>query len=257
MLKIYKNPPVVEAWVDFRFEYGEENPSWNQKIAVDFINSFDQFKKDEYPALFKKEIKVGQKGSTVSDVDVFVRLKALNSVNDRCLQVEQSLLVYNMLRRKDVEWPGFPVLLEEAIPFCQEYINLFGPLHVRPVLHYRDNITIPFLEEQIQPKDYFKIYPEVPEDRFGNMVDFSLSLILQDICKNGVTRFSVKTQLIASAESNSKLPFVLDWEVQSTKVFTCENLNDCNGWLISAHEGINKAFESCLTDKCRLLFNEE
>lgn len=257
MLKKYKNPPVVEAWIDFRFEYGEESPAWNQKIAVDFIKSFDQFKKEEYLALFKKEIKVDQKGSIVSDEDVFVRLKAFNSVNDRCLQVEQSLLVYNMLRIKDAEWPGFSVLLEEAILFCQEYINLFGPLHIRPVLNYRDNITIPFIERKIQPKDYFEIYPEVPENTFGDITDFSLSLILPTTCENGVTSFSVRTQPIVSTEPNSKLPFIIDWYVQSAKSFTCEDLNDCDLWLKSAHEGINKAFESCLTDKCRLLFDEE
>ena len=54
MPKNYKNPPVVEAWIDFRFEYGEESPDWNQKIAADFVSSFDQFKKEEYPALFQK-----------------------------------------------------------------------------------------------------------------------------------------------------------------------------------------------------------
>lgn len=254
MPKNYKNPPVVEAWIDFRFEYGEESPDWNQKIAPDFVSSFDQFKNKEYPALFKKEIKVDQKGSVVSDEDVFVRLKAFNSVNDRCLQVEQSLLVYNMLRRKDVEWPGFPVLLEEAIPICQDYINLLGPLRVRPVLHYRDNILIPFVDGKIEPKDYFAIYPEVPDDEFWDMSDYALSLILHGICENGVARFSARTQPSESAVSNNELTFIVDWDVQSKEFFNCENLSDCNKWLNTAHEGVNVAFERYLTDKCRLLF---
>ena len=56
MSKEYKNPPVVEAWIDFRFEYGEETPIWNEKIAVDFVKSFEQFNQEEHLALVKKRL---------------------------------------------------------------------------------------------------------------------------------------------------------------------------------------------------------
>jgi uncharacterized protein (TIGR04255 family) len=256
MPKEYKNPPVVEAWIDFRFEYGEESPEWDQRIVAEFIRKFEQFQREEYPALFKKEIKLNQDGSLASDRNVFVRLKAFNDENDRCLQVEQALLVYNMLRKKDVEWAGFAVLLDEAIPCCQAYVDFFSPLRVRPVLHYRDNIVIPFVDGRIEPKEYFEIYPEVPKDKFGDITDFALSLGLKEICRNGVGGFSARTQPIAATDANAKLPFVIDWNVQSVESFDCQKLEECREWLESAHEGIHAAFDRCLTEKCKLLFQE-
>ncbi len=255
-IKKYKNPPVVEAWIDFRFEYGEETSEWNEKIAVDFVNSFEQFNQEEHLALVKKEIKVSEHGPVFSEsAPVLQRIKAFNKTKDRCLQIEQSLLVYNMLRKKDVEWPGFPVLLEEALPFCQKYIDTFHPTSVKTVLHYRDHIVIPFVEGKIEPRDYFEIYPEVPEDKIGNMVDYSLSLILSGICENGVTRFSVRTEPFGIEESMTKLPFIIDWDIQPVISFNSEDLGACKKWLNLAHIGINKAFEGCLTGKCRALFS--
>ncbi|MBC8378029.1 MAG: TIGR04255 family protein [Planctomycetes bacterium] len=255
-IKKYKNPPVVEAWIDFRFEYGEQPPEWNGMVATDFLKSFNEFKKEEYPALFKKAIKVNEKGSIVSEADLLVRLKAFNKANDRCLQIEQNLLVYNILRNKNVTWPGFSVLLSEAMPFYQAYIDKFHPIKAKTVLHYRDHVAIPFIDNKIEPKDYFEIYPKVPEDKIGNMVDYSLSLILSDICENGVASFSVRTEPeISDIEvTQSKLLFIIDWDVQSRISFACENLDSCGTWLNLAHSGINKAFESCLTERCRSLF---
>lgn len=255
-IKKYKNPPVVEAWIDFRFEYGEETSQWNEKVAVDFLNSLDEFRQEEYFALVKKEIKTSEHGPILSDSGpTLQRLKAFKrEANDRCLQIEQNLLVYNMLRKKDVEWPGFQVLLAEALQFCQKYIDIFHPIRVRTVLHYRDHISIPFIQNNIEPRDYFEIYPEVPEGKIGNMVDYSLSLVLADICKDGIARFSVKTEPSAVDESFPKLPFIIDWDVQSVISFECEDLYECREWLSLAHEGIKKAFVECLTPKCRSLF---
>ena len=254
----YKNPPVVEAWIDFRFEYGEEVSDWNEKVVIDFVKSFEQFNQEEHLALVKKEIKLSEKGPVFSDEKpTLQRLKTFNKGKDRCLQIEQSLLVYNMLQKKNVEWPGFSVLLEEAIPIYAKYLEVFHPISVVPVLHYKDNVIIPFIEGKIEPKDYFEVYPKVPEDKFGNMIDFSLSLILSDICVNGVARFSVRAEPFAIEESDPKLPFVIDWDVQSVNSFACEDISLCKEWLISAHDGINKAFESYLTEKCRTLFGEE
>lgn len=252
----YKNPPVVEAWIDFCFEYGEEASEWDEKVAVDFLNSLDEFKQEEYFALVKKEVKTSERGPILSDsAPILQRLKAFSKeAKDRCLQVEQNLLVYNMLRKKDVEWPGFAVLLAEALPFCQKYIDRFHPVNVKPVLHYRDNVTIPFVDGKIEPRDYFEIYPNVSEEKFGNIGDFSLSLFLADICENGFARFSVRTEQLVTGETQDKVPFILDWYVESVNSFDNENLDMCKEWLILAHEGINKAFENCLTERCRSLF---
>ncbi len=254
MTKKYKNPPVVEAWIDFLFQYGEEVSEWNERVAIDFVKSFEQFNQEEHSALVKKEIKLSEYGPIFSEAKpVLQRLKTFNKTKDRCLQIEQNLLVYNMLRKKEVEWPGFSVLLSEAMPFCQKYMETFHPVSMSTVLHYKDNITIPFVEGKIKPEEYFRIYPSLPED-FGSMQDYSLSLILTDTCKDGVVRFSVSAMPFAINESNPKLPFVIDWDVQSIISFKCEDLDVCKTWLNSAHDSVNKAFEDCLTERCRSLF---
>jgi uncharacterized protein (TIGR04255 family) len=254
MPKEYNNPPVVEAWIDFHFEYGEEASEWNDKVAVDYVNSFEPFKKEEHIALVKKEIKISKHGPVFSEsAPVLQRLKTFNKTKDRCLQIEQNLLVYNLLRKKETKWPGFSVLLDEALPFCQSFIDAFHPVRLRTVLHYRDHVIIPFEENKIEPKDYFEIYPKMPE-QFGNMIDYSLSLVLADICANGVARFSVRTEPSIGEKMRPQLPFILDWDVQSIISFECETLDNCGAWLELAHQGINKAFEGCLTVKCRSLF---
>jgi len=254
MSKEYKNPPVVEAWIDFRFEYGEEAPIWNEKIAVDFVKSFEQFKQEEHRARVKKEIKLSKQGLVISEADpVLERLKTFNKTKDRCLQIEQNLLVYNMLRKKESGWPGFSVLLSEALPFCRLFISKFHPIKLRTVLHYRDHVLIPFTNNEIEPSDYFKIYPEVPND-FGSMRDYSLSLVLPDICNNGVALLSTKTARVPIEKSQLKFVFIIDWDVRSEISFESDDLGACEAWLKHAHEGINKAFNECLTDRCRSLF---
>lgn len=256
-IRKYKNPPVVEAWIDFRFEYGEESSDWNNRVAVDFVKCFDKFNQEEHVALIRKEIRMSKRGPFFSEsAPELQRLKTFNATKNRCLQIEENLLVYNMIRKKDEEWPGFSVLLEEALPCCQKYIDSFHPTNLRVALHYRDHIVIPFVNDKIEPKDYFEIYPNVPEDKLGNMVDYSLSLLLTDICKEGAGRFSVRTEPFALDESRPQLPFIIDWDVQSVNPFNCEDLDTCAAWLKSAHEGINRAFEGCLTPKCRSLFDE-
>ena len=158
-----------------------------------------------------------------------------------------------MLRKKGTDWPGFSVLLSEALPLCQSYIETFHPIRLWTVLHYRDHVLIPFINNEIEPSDYFEIYPEVPKD-FGNLMDYSLSLVLPDICKDGVTRFSAKTAEFPKEESQPKLAFIIDWDVHSVISYESDDLESCNKWLKLAHEGINKAFNECLTDRCRSLF---
>jgi uncharacterized protein (TIGR04255 family) len=254
--KTYKKPPVVEAWIEFHFEYGEEAPKWDQNVTTQFINSFgEQFDQKNQVALFAKEVKIGEQGPVFSQSDpILHRLKIFNKTKDRCLQVEQKLLVYNMLRN-GTDWPGFSILLQEVLPIHQQYLDAFHPVKIRKVvLNYRDHIMVPFENESIEPKDYFEIYPNIPP-KMGNMAHYSLSLVLSDICKDGIAQFSVRTKPCIIDETKPKLPFIIDWNVHSTISFACNDKISYEAWLNTAHDGVSQAFKECLTEKCRGLFS--
>ncbi len=258
MTKEYKNPPVVEAWIEFHFEYGEEAPKWDQNVAVQFVTSVgEQFNHPEHALLFRKDVRFNASNGSfefAQSAPVFEKIKTFNVNKDRCIQVDRNLLVYNMLR-KGLEWPGFEVLMSEIMPIQKKYLQSFHPVRIgRIVLHYRDNIIIPFDKNgKIEPKDYFEIYPNIPP-QIGDMANFSLSLTLPTICRNGDLQFSIKTMPCITNGEQKKMSFIIDWNVYSNALFECTNEEEFMAWLNNAHKGLNGAFENCLTEKCRALF---
>jgi uncharacterized protein (TIGR04255 family) len=253
--KTYNNPPVIEAWIEFHFEYGEEAPEWNKNVAEDFIESIGKsFARKEYLASANVIVNANQRSVEIKHE--LERIKAYSKENDRCLQTGRTVFVYNMLKKEKEKWPGFPVLLQEVLPLYQQYINKFHPNRIKMItLHYRDHIVIPFENGRIEPKDYFEIYPNMPQDKIGDMVHYSLSLVLSDICKDGITQFSAKTGTFSEEKPQTRLPFTIDWNVHSAISFACDDKTSHEAWLNAAHDGVNKAFEACLTEKCRGLFS--
>lgn len=250
----YKNPPVIEAWVELHFEYGEEVPEWNKKVADDFIESLNEpVANKEY--IVTQSVTVNPKQKSVEIKSELERIKAYIKENDRCIQVGRQVFVYNLLKR-DTEWPGFSVLLQEALLRSQQYMDRFFPKRIKQaVLHYKDNVVIPFEESgKIDPKDYFEMYPHMPQ-KIGDMAGYSLSLNLPNICQDGVMQFSVMTNPCDPEKSQSKVSFIIDWDVQSTNSFDCQENISCEKWFKSAHDGVLNAFEMCLTEKCKKIFS--
>ena len=257
-----KKPPVIEAWIGFKFQYGEEPPLWNENRAETLIEECfgDKFKKKDFGVTAKIKIETSSGRPDFSKPElIFERIRAVTEKEDRFIQAGRSWLVYNLLR-KGKDWPGFPTLREEALETYDKYIEFLRPDILQSVsLHYRDSVLIPTNEKgRIKIEDYFTVCPKVPDETFGVIGRFVIDLILPEMFENGTLRLIMKDQpMISNGNEPSPFRFLMDWDVTSNKRFELLSNDIVTGWLDKAHTVLYNVFKKSFTEKGWQLFNQE
>lgn len=257
-----KKPPVIEAWIGFQFQYGEEPPLWNENRAETLIKECfgDTFKKKDFGVTAKVEFGTSGGRPVLSEPElIFERIRAVTEKEDRFIQAGRSWLVYNLLR-KGRDWPGFPTLREEALETYDKYIKFLRPDTLQLVsLHYRDLILIPTNEmDRIKIEDYFTVCPGVPDETFGVIGRFVIDLILPEMFEDGTLRLIMKDQpMISKGNEPSSFRFLMDWHITSNKLFESLSNEIVIGWLDNAHDVLYSAFKESFTKRGWQLFNQE
>jgi len=256
----FKNPPVIESWIEFRFSYAEESPYWDETRAEAFIVDYfgGKFKVNSY--FGRSEIVVdASKGRPDFSKPklIFERIRAASLEQDRYIQAGRDLLVYNMLR-KEHNWPEYSTLRTEALDAYGKYIDCLKPNALKNIsLHYRDLVVIPFDEHnKVNLDGYFTILPKVPEGTYGDISGFMITLEMPEVCKSGVTRLIIQNETSPSSSGvpASNARFRMDWHLNPHKAVESLDKKIVTAWLDQAHDELFEAFVAAFTKKGLTLF---
>jgi uncharacterized protein (TIGR04255 family) len=255
----FANPPVVEAWIEFKFDLSDEPATWDKKTAEYFINEcFEDFQPDQFfgyagQAQIKVDAKTGR-ADLVGAETVFERIRAFTGDRSRCVQGGRNILVFNQM--KTDKWPGFEPMREAAHDAVSKYMKFRGLTKLTSVaLHYRDVVSVPQGEKGgVRLNDFFTIHPEVPEQVYQSMSGFRFTVQLPEVCDQANTILTIQS-LPPTGNSADSYSFAMDWHVTSTG--SVESLDSAESWLEKAHTKLRGMFESAFTRQGLELFEPE
>lgn len=245
MIRKYKNPPVVEALCEFFFD----NSKWDSTIPGLFYEKI----KNNYPK--KKELEqIGVQVSVLKDIHNFKtmrgekRIQFVKEDGSQLVQIEKDLLVVNQFKPYPIFQDWKPVIDK----MLNLYVEIAEPKGIKRIgVRYINQIVIPSLEFEIE--EYFSIYPHVPHSLGAMHGKFMMRLEIPSKNEGHNLIVTFGSAPPSSPDSSVNMLDMYD-------VFIAPQLlhaPDVNKYIIEAQKNVETAFENIITDKTRLLFNEE
>jgi uncharacterized protein (TIGR04255 family) len=245
MGKKYKNPPIVEALCEFQFV-----PSQPWDITI-YGMLYEKIK-DEFPV---KQQQVGfgvdiqpREGRIEPKIEFGPpRMQFFSNDKISLVQVGPDLLTVNHLRPYPT-WEKFKPLI---LKILGKYIDIGNPKGFRRIgLRYINKID--FDQHEIELMDYFNYYPSIPNNLPQTYKTFQVTVEIPYNNERDTLRLTFATII---PEKPNVLPLLLDLDYIMI-IPEGIPLNELPAWLEDAHTAIENAFEACIKDNCRKLFEE-
>ena len=245
MSRKYNRPPIVETLCEFQFIPGQP---WDMTIVGLFYEKIkEEFPEKQQQTTFeigfrKKEGRVEQK------VGSSARMQFLSKDKRILVQTGPDLLVINHLKPYPT-WHKFcPMILKNL----KQYQKTACPKSFKRIdLRYINKIEI--AEKSVELADYFSYYPFLPEKFPQTHEAFNVRIEIPFV--EGRDRLLL-TLASTPSEKPDNIAFVLDLDYVMVSPEKVE-IEEVEGWIEKAHTEIENGFESCITEKCRDLFEEE
>lgn len=246
MGKYYRNPPIEEAVVEFRFIPGQD---WDLTIPGK-LHAHHSIK-NQYPGkprtqkIMEAEIKTeGEKQPTLALRESVPRIQLVDNEGQRLISLGPNILSVNTLRPYD-GWDNFRQRIRTAL---QAYFKVAQPVGVSKIgIRYINKIIIQ--ERRIKMGHYFRYsppsLPELPEAlaSFLSRVEY----VYADKAKLLITQATIDAPEQQSA-------FILDLDVIWEGEEGIE-LKRIMKTVDDLHKREGEAFEAIITDLARELFN--
>lgn len=247
MSRKYKNPPLIEAVCEFQFDPESE---WD--IAVPGLVYAEL--KETFPIREQvtNEIEVTMTASSEEGIQpqifaVADRIRFLREDKKALVQVGPHLLSINHLKPYPT-WEEYLPLIQMAYGVYRDVAQPQGLARIG--LRYINKIDIPV--PRVNLEDYFQFYPhlgpELPQDISSFIAGVQFIYDGRDVLR--VQMVSVRP------DRPDCISTILDLEYSLLPSQQIE-LDGVPEWLQVAHDRIEMAFEACLTDKLRVIFEEE
>lgn len=258
-----KTPPLVEVWLSFGFDPGPNAPVWDRRHYKKFLKTISSTH-PKIEGVIRHGIRVekkkkGKKNSQPQVIDIeesVLAMRALSEDDCRSVQLEPDRLTIAYIQGKETEYPGFSVLVSEAMTYFEEYLSCYRPNGAKEVtLHYDNIIEISRSDsEHFETKDFFSLNVEIPHAQFGHFVSFDLRAVVRPPNKDGVVEFVFATQPGQKDDTNFR--FRLEWHtsVQSESIMDDQQVRDN---LQIAHDRIETCFRSAFTERGWALFDPD
>ncbi len=255
-----KKPPLAEVWMSFRFEPAADSPPWDRDRYKLFLDSIAETHPNTEEMVRRGvQVTVSRRGGTPKVKELREQVLAVRARTEdslRTVQLSPDELVANYLRGASEPYPGFAVLLEEAIAHCQRYAECYQPIGVlEAALHYVDLVDIPVSEGSIlRSEEYLTLDFRVPEEIFGHFSSFEIMAIVHP---GGVAEpvQLVFTSMPAQTGAGHRR-FRLEWHTPIGNGSRMTELQVLAG-LKTAHERLEKCFRHAFTAKGWALFEPE
>ncbi|MGE0133147.1 MAG: TIGR04255 family protein [Blastocatellales bacterium] len=246
MSKKYKNPPIIEALCEFRFQPGL---AWDMAFPERIYESVkDSFPKRKLAQSYEASVAFAPEGNR-QHLKSMPRWQFLRADEKALIQVEANLLSVNHLKPYP-SWPEFLPIIRQAYDAYRAIAEPKG-LH-RIGLRYINQIEI--AGNQIVLEEYFNFFPTLNWQAPGQgFVAFSTGVHIPF----DDARDILKLQMASGASNNpDALDVLLDIDYFTGKSGEV-GFDQAFDWIEQAHLRVGEAFEGCITDSLRKLFGEE
>jgi len=244
MGKKYRNPPIVEALCEFRFEPDEP---WDMAIpGLVYGKIRDGFPIRRQAKAFEVSVAAGPEGIG-QQVLTTNRMQFLREDEKALIQVGPNLLAVNHLKPYPT-WQEFLPLIRHGF---EAYLIAARPKGIRRIgLRYINRIEFP--GERVELADYLEFRPFVgerlPKDYGPFIVGIQISF--ED------SRDALRLQLTsATVETPGTIAVMLDLDYFLAQPGGVSQ-DDVFKWIEVAHGHVEEVFEACITDRLRQMFGE-
>lgn len=240
--KHYRFAPIIEAVIDIKVGF-DQTPSQG-----DFDSLLSQFRND-YPS--QEPINVFSMGITPQSESVQVRSESgflghrlTNEAKDRALQVRQDGFTYSHLPQY-TNWGKFQ---KEAALLWDIYIQYLKPKTVtRCAVRYINKIEIQ--GQQMEPEDYFHIYPKIPSTLANKEVS-NFNMLIQ-MPQNDLEASANIAQAIIQPSKPESIAILLDIDIFSQKERDISDTKGMWSYFKNLRDRKNELFEASITEKTR------
>jgi uncharacterized protein (TIGR04255 family) len=240
----YRNPPIVEALCEFRFEPGAP---WDMTIpGLVYERIRDGFPKRRQAKIFEASVAAGPEGigQQVLTAD---RMQFLREDEKALVQVGPNLLAVNHLKPYPT-WQEFLPLIRQGF---DAYLAAANPKGIQRIgLRYINRIELP--GERVELADYFEFRPFVGERLPQDYGPFIVGVQIPFEDSRDVLRLQLAS---AAVETPGTVAVMLDLDyylAQPGKV----SKDGVFDWIEVAHDHVEEVFEACITDRVRQMFEE-
>lgn len=246
MSKKYKNPPLIEALCEFYFS-PEDSQDFESTILL--LNERIQ---SHFPRKFRLQLQASQinidnSGIPIVNEQLLPLVRFQSRTEEVLLQLGQNLLTVNHLKPY-TSWEEFLPSVEMGFNAYQEVVKPKA-IH-RIALRYINRIEIP--RDRVSLEDYFELRPFIRQKVLQDISAFNIGIqILHEKARDAL---NIQMASIASGSPNI-VAIVLDLTYSLVKPEEIR-FDSITEWLTIAHNHIEDAFEACITDQLRNLFEE-
>lgn len=249
MPKTYKNPPILEAVCEFRFELSD-------KASAKQISTFYEKIKDSFPVSKKGkvgsiELKVEPDKSSgknqMTHKENFYEFDQYFSQDEKySIQLDGGRVSIHRVKPY-ISWTDFFPLIKLVYG---SYVKSFSPIKVLRIgLRYVNEIILP--SEKFALQDYFNINASLP---FFSKED-QKSIFLGSVFEQEKGRDAIKIQFTEKQIKNvSEKAFVLDFDyfLANPPILS----NGVEKWIEEAHNKVERVFDGIISNKIKLLLDK-
>ncbi len=248
MNKKYAKPPLVEAVCEFRLS---DDTKWDltvagllyEKLRNSFPNKeqrlFQQLEVVQSPEEFQQKQKTEE------------RALFFNEDRSAFVQVGARMLAINCLRPYP-EWPGFRGYINQGLTALKEIVEVKGVKRLG--LRYINRIEIPNDVDSgtVKLETYFDCRPFLGSRLPQELAGFLLGVLLpfeagRDNCK------IVLSGAVAEKPNHQAFSLDIDYSTIAPLAVPPDKIGE---WIEIAHRNLEIAFEGCINDSLRILFEE-
>lgn len=245
MGKKYKNPPIIEAVCEFRFERGSP---WD--LAVPGL----VYEKIRHTFPKRKPIRDVQLGVRQLDagleqeVKTTERIRFLRDDEKAFIQVGPDQVAIHQLKPYP-SWQEFQPLIMEGFNAYREAASPKGIQRIG--LRYINRIEIP--GEKVKLEDHFEFYPFVG----AKLPQVHGSFIVGIEVPHKDSRDMLRVKLVSISSSAPNIVAILhdlDYFLAKPGDVAVDGISE---WISIAHDKVEDVFEACIKDPLREIFIEE
>lgn len=248
MSKKYKNPPIIEALCEFRFQ-----PSQTWDLAVPgllYEKLRTKFPTRRQGKAIEATIATSAEAiqHQVTQVD---RIQFLREDGNALVQVSPNILAVNHLKPYP-SWEVFKPMIMEAL---ETYQNIANPKGLQRIgLRYINRIEIPLGEQEteVELSDFFEFYPYIGKRLPQVIFNFRMATKTRFHDSRDILLLQLSSVL---TENSDSVVFLLDLDHSLAKPNEVR-LQGVSEWLEEAHERVEEDFEGSIKDRLRVLFGE-